>query len=186
MRALILTLTVAFAAMAGDRREVTFNRDVVPILQKHCQSCHRPGQPVPLFLLTWESARPWAKAIRNAVVSRKMPPWSADPRYGHFANDPSLQQTEIDTLVDWANGGAIEGDPRDLPPPVAWPESGWRIQPDVIVSLPEYRVPAKGVVDWIYVTMPSGFEKDTWVTSIEILRAIRRRCTMPAFLSHPR
>jgi hypothetical protein len=98
-----------------------------------------------------------------------MPPWFADPRYGHFANDPSLAQTEIDTLVNWVNDGAPEGDPRDIPPPVQWPEGGWQIQPDAVVSLPAYRVPAKGIVDWIYVTVPSGFAKDTWVTSIEVL-----------------
>ncbi len=98
-----------------------------------------------------------------------MPPWFADPRFGHFANDPSLPQTEIDTLVNWANDGALEGDPRDLPQLVQWPEGGWQIQPDVAISLPEYRVPAKGIVDWIYATVPSGFAKDTWVTSIEIL-----------------
>jgi hypothetical protein len=147
----------------------TFNKDVAPILQNHCQSCHRPGQAAPMPLLTYQDARPWAKAIRNAVVTRKMPPWFADPRYGHFANDPSLAQTEIDTLVNWVNDGAPEGDPRDLPPPVQWPEGGWQIQPDAVVSLPAYGVPAKGIVDWIYVTVPSGFAKDTWVTSIEVL-----------------
>jgi len=120
-------------------------------------------------LLNYRDARPWAKEIRNEVASRKMPPWFADSRYGHFANDPSLAQAEIDTVVNWANDGALEGDPRDLPAPVQWPEGGWQIRPDVIVSLPAHRVPAKGVVDWTYVTVPSGFAKDTWVTSIEIL-----------------
>ena len=119
-------------------------------------------------LLTYREARPWAKAIRNAVASRKMPPWFADSRYGRFANDPSLSQAEIDTLVNWVNGGALEGDPHDLPPPVQWPESAWQIQPDAIVSLPAHRVPAKGVFEWSYVTVPSGFAKDTWITSIEV------------------
>jgi hypothetical protein len=177
MRAFVLVLTSAFAAAAGEHitrdpvsfKPVTFNRDVAPILQKHCQSCHRPGQAAPMPLLTYQAARPWAKAILNAVASRKMPPWFADPRYGRFANDPSLAQTEIDTLVNWANDGALEGDPQDLPPPVQWPEGGWQIQPDVVVSLPPYRVPAKGIVEWIYVTVPTGFAKDTWVTSIEVL-----------------
>jgi hypothetical protein len=165
-----LVLVLAFtAAMEAGERPVTFTRDVVPILQKHCQSCHRPGQAAPMSLLTYESARPWAKAIRNAVASRMMPPWFADPRYGHFANDPSLRQADIDTLVNWANNGAREGEPRDLPPAVAWPEGGWQIQPEMAVSLPPWRVPAKGIVDWIYVTVPGGFAKDTWVTSIEIL-----------------
>jgi hypothetical protein len=164
----IVTVSVVFAAAAGSR-QITFNRDVAPILEKHCQSCHRPGQAAPMPLVTYQDTRPWAKAIRNAVASRKMPPWFADSRYGHFSNDPSLAQTEIDTLVNWANEGALEGDPKDLPQAVQWPEGGWQIQPDVIVSLPPRRVPAKGIVEWSYVTVPSGFAKDTWVTSIEIL-----------------
>ncbi len=163
MRVLWLFVFSTFATAA------TFNKDVAPILQKRCQSCHRPGQLAPMPLLTYAEVRPWAKAIRNAVVSRRMPPWFADPRYGHFSNDPSLPQTEIDTLVHWADSGSPEGNPTDLAPPVQWPEGGWQIPPDVVVSLPAYRVPAKGVVEWVYVTVPSGFEKDTWVTSVEIL-----------------
>jgi hypothetical protein len=167
MRAFVLIFTSsAVWAAAG---QVTFNRNVVPILQKHCQSCHRPGQTAPMSLLTYEDARPWAKAIKNVVASRKMPPWFADPQYGHFANDSSLSRAEIDTLVSWANDGALEGDPQDLVSPVLWPKGGWQIRPDAVVSLPPYRVPAKGIVEWIYVRVPSGFVKDTWVTSIEIL-----------------
>jgi hypothetical protein len=164
-----ILLLIAWCSFAASAQQVTFSRDVVPILQKHCQSCHRPGRLAPMPLLTFQDARPWAKAIRTAVASRRMPPWFADPRYGHFANDPSLSRKEIDTIVNWANGGAPEGDPSDLPPPIPWPEDGWQIQPDVVVSLPAYRVPAKGILEWTYVTVPSGFEKDTWVTSIEIL-----------------
>jgi len=149
--------------------QVTFNRDVFPILRAHCQSCHRPGQAAPMSLLSYRAARPWAKAIRNAVVATKMPPWFADTRYGRFANDPSLSPAEIDTIVHWVSEGSVEGDPRDLPVPVQWPTDGWQIKPDAVVSLPPFRVPARGVVDWVYVTVPSGFTKDTWVTSIEIL-----------------
>ena len=68
-------------------------------------------------LVTYSETRPWAKAIRNAVLSRKMPPWFADPMYGHFANDRSLSKAEIDTLVQWADAGAPAGDPKDAPPP---------------------------------------------------------------------
>jgi len=168
MRVVILVLISALVVAAGER-PVTFNRDVVPILQKRCQSCHRPGQVAPMPLVTYQSARPWAKAIRSAVSSRKMPPWFADPRYGHFSNDATLAKSEIETLVDWVNDGALEGDPQDLPPPLSWPENGWQIEPDVVVSLPAYSVPAKGIVEWTYVTIPSGFQRETWVTSIEIL-----------------
>jgi hypothetical protein len=159
------TLALAMPAAA----QVTFNRDVLPILRAHCQSCHRPGQAAPMSLLNYRAARPWAKAIRNAVVAKNMPPWFADRQYGHFVNDPSLSQTEIDSIVHWANEGAVEGDPRDLPAPIEWPADGWQIKPDAVVSLPPFHVPARGVVDWMYLTVPSGFTKDTWVTSIEIL-----------------
>jgi hypothetical protein len=168
---IVKTLALVFASVVAlaSQSPVTFNRDVAPILQKHCQSCHRPGQAAPMSLLTYEAARPWAKAIRIAVASRKMPPWFADPRYGHFSNDASLSQAEIDTLVHWANDSALEGDPRDLPPPSRWSRGAWQIEPDVVVPLPAYRVPAKGIVEWVYVTVPSGFAKNTWVTSIEVL-----------------
>src|SRR5467141_1385493 len=100
---------------------VTFNKDVLPILQKNCQSCHRPGEIAPMSLLSYKDARPWARAMKAAVASRKMPPWFADPQYGHFTNDRSLKQSDIDTIVKWADGGALEGDARDAPRPVEWP-----------------------------------------------------------------
>ena len=158
------------AVLAADTPPVvTFNRDVLPILQKNCQSCHRPGQIAPMSFLDYGSARPWAKAIRGAVLSKKMPPWSADSHYSKFLNDPTLKQSEINILAAWVDGGALEGDARDKPAPVSWPE-GWTIQPDVVVSMPEpISVPAKGVLELTEVTVPNCFKKDTWVTAIEIL-----------------
>src|ERR1700680_788811 len=97
-------LIIAAAAMAAEATapsSLTFNKNVLPILQGNCQSCHRPGQVAPMSLLTYKDARPWAKAIKAAVAARKMPPWSADPTYGHFTNDRALKQSEIDTLVAW-------------------------------------------------------------------------------------
>src|SRR5215510_12656511 len=91
----------------------TFTKDIAPILQKNCQSCHRPGQAAPFSLLAYEQARPWAKAIKAAVLRKKMPPWYADPQYGRFENDPSLSQQEIDTLASWADAGAPMGNPKD-------------------------------------------------------------------------
>src|SRR5215467_12820712 len=103
--------------------EVTFTKDVLPILQHNCQSCHRPGNIAPMSFLNYDTTRPWAKAIKNAVMSRKMPPWFADPQYGHFSNDRSLKQEEIDTIVKWADTGATQGDPKDAPSPLQWPEN---------------------------------------------------------------
>ncbi len=165
-------LVTAIPAVAADLspNSVTFTRDVLPVLQKNCQTCHRPGQAGPMSFLTYENTRPWAKAIKEAVVLRKMPPWFADPKVGHFVNDRSLQQSDIDLLARWADAGAPQGDPKDAPPAVKWPD-GWQIQPDIIVDGGSYDVPAhpkNNVVEWITVIVPSGFKQDTWITSVEI------------------
>src|SRR5580698_3666127 len=118
-RLIIAWFAVGVASLAADTPSpVTFTKNVLPVLQKNCQSCHRPGQVAPMSLLTYQEARPWARAIKTAVASRKMPPWFADPNYGHFNNDRSLTQSDIDMLARWADGGAPEGDPRDAPAPV--------------------------------------------------------------------
>jgi hypothetical protein len=98
-----------------------------------------------------------------------MPPWFADPQYGHFTNERRLKQAEIDAISKWADAGAPEGDAKDAPRPIQWPEDGWQIKPDYIVDGPKYEVPAKGVVEWTWYVVPGGFTKDTWVTSIEVL-----------------
>lgn len=147
----------------------TFDKDVLPILQKNCQGCHRPGQVAPMAFVGYKETRPWAKAIKTAVTTRKMPPWYADPKFGHFTNDRSLQQSEIDTLVKWADTGAAEGDPKDAPAAVNWPAGGWGIQPEVVMDLPPHEVPAKGVLEWELIAFPAPFQTDTWVTSMEIL-----------------
>src|ERR1700757_49766 len=85
------------------RTAVTFNKDVLPILQKNCQVCHRPGEVAPMSFLTYEDVRPWAKAMKNAVLTNKMPPWFADNRYGHFANDRKLTDAEVKALSEWAD-----------------------------------------------------------------------------------
>jgi hypothetical protein len=165
---------MGMAAMAADTTTsspaVTFNKDVLPILQRNCQTCHRPGQVAPMSFLTYQSTRPWAKAMKAAVAARKMPPWFADPQVGHFSNDRSLKQSEIDTIAKWADNGAAEGDAQDAPPPVQWPV-GWQIQPDIIVEGPTTDVPAhpkNNVIEWISVVVPTGFTKDTWITSVQI------------------
>jgi hypothetical protein len=174
LRFVVAGVMAGVAALAADASSssapVTFNKDVLPILQKNCQTCHRPGQMAPMSFLTYQSTRPWAKAMKSAVVTRKMPPWSADPHYGPYLNDRSLKQSEIDAIGKWADSGAVEGDPKDAPPAVKWPE-GWLIQPDIIVDGPVTNVPAtakNNVVEWITVIMPTGFTKDTWLTSVQI------------------
>src|SRR5438034_3381025 len=118
VRLWVVGLMITSAAMATEvsaQSTVTFNKDVLPILQNNCQSCHRPGQVAPMSLLTYKDVRPWAKAIKAATVARKMPPWNADPRYGHYTNDRSLKQSAIDTLTKWVDAGASEGDSNDAP-----------------------------------------------------------------------
>ena len=121
-----------------------------------------------MSLLTYRDARPWAKAIREAVLTRKMPPWFADRHFGKFANDRSLNQSEIDTLVSWADGGSREGDAKDAPAPVQW-VAGWTIgRPDQIFEMPhDFNVPATGTIEYQYIVIPSGFTKDTWVQAAE-------------------
>src|SRR5213593_1932315 len=149
MRLVLAGLALVVAGMASqESAPVTFAKDVLPILQNNCQSCHRPGQIAPMSLLSYQEARPWARAIKAAVATRKMPPWFADTSYGHFVNDRSLKQSEIDMLVKWADSGAPEGNPKDAPAPIQWPKDGWGIQPEVVVDLPPHEVPAKGILEW--------------------------------------
>lgn len=149
----------------------TFHKDVAPVLQKNCQGCHRPGQMAPMPFLTYEQTRPWAKAIKVAVASKKMPPWFADPHYGPYLNDKSLSAQDLDTLVKWADAGAPEGKASEAPAAVKWPRS-WTIEPDVIVDGPTTHVPGKtrgDAIAWKTVILPTGFTKDTWITTLEIL-----------------
>jgi hypothetical protein len=135
-------LFVACAAAADNSPAVvTFHKDVLPILQRHCQTCHRPGNVAPMSFLTYQSTRPWAKAIKAAVLTRRMPPWSADAAYGHFANDPSLQSSELEIITKRADTGALPGDEKDAPVLIQWPANGWTTQPDLVLKGVPYTVP---------------------------------------------
>jgi len=168
-RACSILLFGGILSAASSPQSVTFSKDVAPILQDNCQTCHRPGEAAPMSLLTYQQARPWAAAISENVTLKKMPPWFADPKYGHFANDRSLKQKDIDTLVAWAKSGAKEGDPKDLPKPAAFLE-GWNIgKPDLQIEMPaEFKVPASGTLDYQYILIPGNFKQDTWVEQAEV------------------
>ncbi|MEP7361782.1 MAG: cytochrome c [Acidobacteriota bacterium] len=146
----------------------TFTKDVAPILQKRCQECHRPGEIGPFSLLTYKDARPWAAAIKNAVVRKTMPPWHADRHIGKFSNDRSLSQGEIDIIAAWVAAGAPEGDAKDMPAPVTFTD-GWGIpKPDVIFQLPEpYQIPASGTIEYLHWLVPTNFKTDKWVQFAE-------------------
>ncbi len=129
---------------AGRAAVPTFSKDVAPILYKNCVGCHRPGEIGPMSLLTYDDARPHAKAIRDEVGDGNMPPWHADPKHGKFANDRSLSASDRETLLRWANNGAPQGDPKDLPAAPRFVD-GWMIgEPDLVLTIPGTRFRPRG------------------------------------------
>src|SRR2546423_3248629 len=173
------TIVAAFAATAlfaagparaaDDEPAPTFSKDVAPILYKACVDCHRPTMFAPMSLLTYDEARPWARAIKQRVVARAMPPWGADAPHGIFKNDPSLTQNEIDTIAAWVDAGALKGDDKDLPPKPEFAE-GWTIgKPDAVFTMEEdFRIPASGAIEYQYLRVPTRLTEDKWIQAIEI------------------
>ena len=164
----LMVVAVAFAAAPA------FNKDVLPIMQSKCQECHRPGEIGPMPLLSYAQARPWAKAIREAVLVKKMPPWFAEKAHGKFSNDLSLSQTQIDTIAAWVDGGAKEGDAKDKPAPRQFVD-GWNIRkPDVVLDMAsDFAVPASGTIEYQYVVLPTGFTEDKWIEQAEVRPSYR-------------
>jgi hypothetical protein len=156
--------------LAGESQaQVTYTRDVAPILYQKCTPCHHPNDIAPMSLLDYKSVRPWAKAIREAVLLKKMPPWFADPSVGHFSNNPTLSETERRTITDWVDQGAKEGDPHDLPAAPVYTD-GWRIgKPDVIIDIgQDYVLKGKSVDEYVYFTVPTNFKEGHWVQAVEL------------------
>ena len=154
---------------------ITFHKDVLPILQSNCQSCHRPGEAAPMSFLSYKETRPFAKAIKEAVRLKRMPPWFADPHVGKFANERVLSASDIDTLAKWADTGAAEGNPKDAPKPLTFVE-GWNIgKPDMEFEMPsEYEVQPEGTIEYTYFIIPTGFKEDKWLQMAEIRPGNRR------------
>src|SRR5579871_2435680 len=168
MRVLSIGLACAALVAAAPSTEPTFYKDVLPVLQKNCQSCHRPGEAGPMSFLSYESTKPWAKAIKTAVLQKKMPPWFADPHYGKFANDRTLPEADVKTLVAWVDGGAKAGNPKDGPKPLEFTE-GWTIgKPDLVLEVPTaFEIPKEGTIDYQYVRLPTNFTEDKYVQFAE-------------------
>ncbi len=188
MRVFSLGLACAALSAAASTSSVTYYKDVLPVLQKNCQSCHRPGEAAPMSFLTYESTRPWAKAIKTAVATKKMPPWFADPSHGKFANDRTLSAAELNTLVSWADAGATAGNPKDAPKPIEFTE-GWEIgKPDMVFEIPTaFNIPESGTIDYQYVRMPTGFTEDKYVQLAEARPTDRERCHhIIAFIRDPK
>lgn len=157
----------------------TFYHDILPILQAHCQSCHRAGGIGPFQLETYEQVARRGRDIARMTASRKMPPWFSSPDVGHFANDPSLSHWEIVSLSFWVNEGMTAGNPSDAPPPRHW-DGGWNIpKPDSIVSMPTaVKIPASGDAEYTYEIVPTGFKEDKWVRMSQVLPS------SPQFVHH--
>jgi len=170
----LLFLAPRIALPAGDTPpQVTFNKDVAPILYAHCAVCHHPNDIAPMSLLTYGEVRPWAAAIREAVVQRVMPPWHADPHIGEYINDPRLSEQDIATIDAWVKGGAKEGSPEDLPPLPEYNNS-WHIKPDLILAIPEQTVAAANQDDYEYIYVPTNFKEDRWIRAAEVIPGDRR------------
>ena len=167
---LLLAAWIAMPTGASGTKEtnLTFSKDVAPIFYKNCATCHRAGEIAPMSLISYKEVRPWAKAIREKVITRDMPPWHADPQHGAWSNDRRMSQKEIDTIVAWIDGGAREGNPKDLPPAPKF-ASGWQIgEPDAVFHMPEeYTIPADGAVSYQYFTIDPGFKEDRYIESME-------------------
>jgi hypothetical protein len=163
--------TVSLEAQAAAQAAPTFSKDVAPILQRSCQKCHRPGSMAPMSFLTYEDVRPWARTIKTQVTRREMPPWYIDRTVGvrKFDNDPSLSDTEISTIARWVDGGALRGNPADMPPPVQFEDSDiWHIgKPDLVVKSVPHTVPATGSDWWGNYTVDTGLTEDRYLKAVE-------------------
>ncbi len=184
----LVTVVMLFVALGAAPSSVaqtagavdpTFARDVAPILQRSCQACHRTGSMAPMSLVTYQEVRPWARAIREKVAERIMPPWHIDPTVGvrEFANDISLSDDEIDTVVRWADAGAPLGDPNDMPPPIVWPAGDvWRLadkyaelgEPDLVIRSTPWTQDAQGQDQWYQPIVETGLTEDRWVKALEV------------------
>ncbi len=167
----------SIAADAADaNKPVTFAKDIAPIFQEKCQECHRAGSMAPMSLVTYEETRPWAKSIRQRVVSRQMPPWHIDKTVGvqHFKNDMSLSDEQINTIVRWVDAGAPQGNPKDMPPPKQWgAENEWKAakdlgQPDLVIKSEPYTMAAHHQDVWWRPTSDIPLTEPRWVKAVEI------------------
>ncbi|HUY32044.1 MAG TPA: redoxin domain-containing protein [Pirellulales bacterium] len=174
------------APSAESGGDVTYFGEIAPILQRHCQTCHRPGHVAPFALTGYQDAVDWAETIGEVLEQGRMPPWHADPRHGRFANDPRLSESDQQLVLDWIRHGTPEGDPAEAPPENFSDE--WSIgAPDRIVSIPQsFRVPAEGIIEYQRMDVDPGFGEDRWISAAEIRpgnRAVVHHATV--FLKPP-
>ena len=183
--ALVFSVMMSLAWLANtnasgskNAKAVTYSKDVAPIFNKQCAECHRPGESAPFSTLSYKDVRPWAKSIKEKVANRTMPPWHADAHVGKFANDRTMSQAEIDTIVAWVDGGAAEGNPKDLPPAPKF-AAGWNIgTPDLVIQIPEPYTYKPGADEYQY------FDVDPKLTEDKYISLIEARPTNPKIVHH--
>lgn len=170
---------VKIPAEPVDTGEPTYHARLSRILQANCQSCHRPGENGPFPLLTYKDAVSHAAMMDLTVSTNRMPPWSANPKYGHWANDRTLNPQDKDALLRWIQGDQLEGDPKDAPLPIAW-TNGWKMgPPDAVIQVPApLQVSATGTMPYQYVHVLNPFPDDKWIEAVEI------RVTAPQVVHH--
>ncbi len=186
-RNIILSLTVSVMALFfyansqpgsannNNLKNVTFSKDVAKIFNDSCVVCHRANDIAPFALTSYKEARPWARSIKEKILSKEMPPWHADPTHGVFANDRRLSKQQIDTIVAWVDQGAKEGDPKELPPSPQYNDK-WRLgTPDLVLTMPEeYTLAAEGPDEYKYFFIPTNFKEDRWVQAVESIPGNRK------------
>jgi hypothetical protein len=172
-----LVLTVTARAADSPSRQVTFSKDVAPIFQAKCQECHQPNSIAPMSLITFQEARPWARSIKERVAARQMPPWHIDKSVGvqKFKNDMSLTDQQVDTIVSWVDGGAPQGDPKDLPAPRPLvTDNQWQAvkdgfgPPDLVIKSSEYTMAAQHQDVWYRPMSDIPLTEPRWAKLVEI------------------
>jgi hypothetical protein len=173
----VLAFTAPVLAADTPAKPATFSRDVAPILQAKCQECHQPNSIAPMSLITYQEVRPWARSIKERVATRQMPPWHIDRSVGvqHFKNDMSLSDEQVDTIVRWVDEGAVQGDPRDLPPPrPPVTDNEWKAvkdgfgPPDLVIKSSEYTMPAQHQDVWYRPMSDIPLSEPRWARLVEI------------------
>ncbi len=174
-QAVTVSQTPVSGCLIGRKRQtephgdITFTAHVAPILFQRCAECHRAGEIAPFPLLTYDDVMGWEDMIAEVIQERRMPPWNANPEFGHFANDARLSAKERDTLLTWIANGCPQGDPSLMPPAPEF-TPGWRIpKPDVVITMRDkpYDVPATGVVDYQYFAVDPGFTEDMYMVAAQ-------------------
>ncbi|MFP6615189.1 MAG: alkyl hydroperoxide reductase [Candidatus Hydrogenedentota bacterium] len=169
MRVLGFCFALVFVLAGSVQAEkVAYTKDVAPILYEKCLRCHRAGEMAPMSLRNYSEARPWAKAIKEKVVKREMPPWFADPAHGEFSNNPSLTEEEIATIVAWVDEGAVRGNPKDMPEYPGFTEGWQNGEPDQVILLPEVKIPAEGSDIFPNLMFKAEVDDSRWIQSVEI------------------